>query len=88
MRKRKSVKHNNSEDILYEAVYAVEQQLKSEETIYVREFFEKLIEIGKSEKEAKEKIAEALLKEADYVHANKSEFSEERYKINLKEIIK
>ena len=88
MRKRKNVKDNSSSEILDEAVYAMEQHLHSEETKYVRECYEKLIEIGKNEKEAKEKIAEALLKEADYVHANKTEFSEERYKEYLEEMVR
>jgi hypothetical protein len=88
MRKVKNSKQNSSNEILEDALFAVEQQLQSEETKYVKECFEKLIETGKSEKEAKEKIAEALLKEADYVHANKTEFSEERYREYLKEIAK
>ena len=81
-------KSNSSSEIISDALFAVDQQLNSEETIYVRECFEKLINLGKSEKEAKEKIAAALLKEADYVHAKKVEFSEERYRENLNEIAK
>lgn len=88
MRKVKNKKQHSSNEILEDALFAVEQQLQSEETKYVKECFEKLIETGKSKKEAKEKIAEALLKEADYVHAKKVEFSEERYRENLNDILK
>ncbi len=76
-----------NKEIVNDAIFAVEQQLNSKETRYVREIYEIIVSRGVSEKEAKIKIASALLKEADYIHSNGGEFSEERYKNYLNELL-
>ncbi len=73
-------------EFLDDVLDAVEQQLNSKDTIYVKDCFEKLCSAGKSELEAKKIIAKELLKESDYIHKTKEEFSVERYKAGLEKL--
>lgn len=76
-----------NKEIIDDLIFAVEQQIESDETRYVKEIYDSLLKKGVSEKESKLMIGRALLREADYIHSKGGEFSQERYRDYLKELL-
>ena len=64
-------------------IAAVEQQLSSPATRYVKDAYDRLIKAGVEEDEAKEMIAEALAEETDAMFRGKREFDEKSYRLRL-----
>ncbi|MEM1082878.1 MAG: hypothetical protein AAGI48_02055 [Verrucomicrobiota bacterium] len=62
---------------------AVDQQIASPATRYVKDTFEKLIKAGLEESEAKERIAECLAEETDAMFRGNRSFDEKSYKSRL-----
>lgn len=79
---------NNEKDELAkeELIEAVHQQINSQDTVYVREIYERLLKIGYPANEAIEKIAEKLEQEVLEMVENEEDFKEDRYKIYLESI--
>lgn len=65
---------------------AVDSQLRDNEPICVPETYERLINLGYSEKQAKEMIAAVLVEEMYYVLKDKRKFDEESYRTKLNEL--
>ena len=62
-------------------------QLKLNSLLFVNETFDRLIKIGYTEKQVKEKMAAILLEEIYYVLKNQEVFNEERYKDGLSRLV-
>ncbi len=70
----------NDEDLIESLLPAVEQQLESPQTPYVRETFTRLVEKENlSPDTAKEMIATCLADESNRMYIDKREFDEQRY---------
>ena len=61
-------------------IAAVEQQLKSPATRYVKQTYDRLLKAGVDADEAKELIAECLAEESDAMFRGKREFDEKAYR--------
>lgn len=90
--KKKSTNTEHHEGMTFEEreklmLDAVEQQLQSEETIFVKETLNRLIATGVSDKDAKSKIVEKFIGEMYFVLQKHEEFNLERYKNSLIELI-
>ena len=68
---------------LADLLAAVEQQLASPQTPYVKKALERLTGLGMSEADAKELIAGALGEETDAMYRRKGGFDEKSYKARL-----
>lgn len=66
--------------------YAVEQQIESEETRFVKETYERLLKAGLNEKDAKTKIVEKFIEEMYFVLQKHQEFDINRYRKSLDNI--
>ncbi len=75
-----------NDDILPELLRAVEQQLLSAQTAYVKKTFDRLVKQGLEETEAKEQIAICLGEEMENVMRTKRGFDEKGYKEALAEL--
>jgi hypothetical protein len=62
---------------------AVDQQIASPATRYVKETYERLIKAGLGEADAKELIAECLAEETDAMFRGRREFDEKSYRSRL-----
>ena len=70
----------NNEDLIESLLPAVEQQLESSETPYVKQTFTRLVEEDSfSPDEAKEMIALCLAEETNRMFIDKREFDVQRY---------
>jgi polyhydroxyalkanoate synthesis regulator phasin len=76
-----------NKEIVDDLIFAVEQQIESTETKYVKDVYDTILKKGILENEAKLMIGRALLMEIDYIHSKGGEFSQERYKNYLKELL-
>lgn len=75
---------DSSADSFFEdLIAAVEQQLNSSSTRYVKETYDRLLKAGIDEDEAKERIAESLAEETDTMFRGKREFDEKSYRSRL-----
>jgi hypothetical protein len=64
-------------------IAAVEQQINSTSTRYVKETYERLIKAGVEDDEAKEMIAECLAEETDAMFRANREFDQNSYRSRL-----
>ncbi|MFC7337212.1 hypothetical protein ACFQY0_08485 [Haloferula chungangensis] len=74
---------SSADSFFSDLIAAVEQQLNSPATPYVKQTYERLIKAGVSEDEAKEMIAECLAEESDAMFRGKREFDEKSYRLLL-----
>ena len=65
----------------------VDDQLKMNEPACTRQTFDRLIELGSNEKEAKEKISAVLLEEMYYILKYKKKLDEQKYADKLNSLI-
>lgn len=70
-------------DLLPDLLLAVDQQLDSPQTPYVRKTLDRLIKAGLEEAEAKSQIALCLGEEMDQVLRKKRGFDEKSYRVSL-----
>jgi len=70
-------------DLLPDLLIAIEQQLASPQTPYVRKTFDRLVKLGLEETEAKTQIAVSLGEQMDEVIRTKKPFDENAYKAAL-----
>lgn len=70
-------------DILADLLHAVEQQLDSPQTRYVRKTFDRLTGLGLTGEDAKTQIALCLGEEMDEVARRKRAFDEKAYRAAL-----
>jgi len=68
------------DELMTDLLAAVEQQLESPQTAYVKEAFERIIATGVAENEAKKSIAEVLGVFTDRMLEEREPFDEEGYK--------
>lgn len=73
-------------DLLPDLLLAVEQQLSSAQTPYVRKTFDRLLKSGLTEDEVRKQIAVCLGEQMDEVFRTKRSFDENAYKEALKEL--
>lgn len=72
---------DSSADSFFEdLIAAVEQQLESPATPYVRATYDRLLKAGMDKDEAKERIAECLAEETDAMFRGNREFNEKAYR--------
>ena len=72
-----------NEEILPDLLQAIEQQLVSPQTTYVKKTLDRLVKLGLEETQAKEQIAICLGEEMDNVMRTKKGFDEKAYKTSL-----
>ena len=78
---------DSSADSFFEdLLHAVDQQLDSPSTRYVRETFDRLLKNDHSEDEARERIAECLAEESDAMFRSQRPFDEKSYRARLDEL--
>ncbi len=70
-------------DILPSLLQAVNEQLHSKETPYVRATLDRLLALGLSDEAAREEIADCLGEEMDAILGEKRGFSEKNYRALL-----
>lgn len=70
-------------EILQSLLLAVEQQLQSAQTPYVKKTYDRLLALGLSADAAREEIADCLGEEMDAILAEKRAFSEKNYRTLL-----
>lgn len=75
-----------NDDLFADLISAVEQQLASPQTPYVAKHFNRLVQQGLSEDEAKAQIAECLGEEMDQVLRTRKGFDEKAYKSALESL--
>ena len=75
-----------NEEILPDLLQAIEQQLVSPQTTYVKKTLDRLVKLGLEETQAKEQIAICLGEEMDNVMRTKKGFDEKAYKASLEEL--
>ncbi len=75
-----------SEELMPELLMAVEQQLESPATRYVRTTYDRLTRQGIEADEAKQQIALCLGEEMDRVQRSKRAFDEKAYRASLDEL--
>ncbi|BCX50188.1 conserved hypothetical protein [Haloferula helveola] len=69
-----------------ELLGAVDQQLESDSTPYVRKQYDRLTKAGLSDDEAREAIARCLAEETDRMYRSKKPFDEKAYRTSLEMI--
>ena len=74
---------STADSFFSDLIAAVEQQLNSPATRYVKETYDRLVELGIEEDAAKEMIAECLAEETDAMFRSKREFDEKSYRSRL-----
>lgn len=67
-------------------ISAVEQQLESKDTAFVRKVYEKLLDGGMTESEAKEAMAACLAEESDKMFRSQKPFDTDSYRRSLESI--
>ena len=72
-----------NDDLLADLLVAVEQQLASPQTPYVRKTLERLLKLGVEESEAKSQIAICLGEEMDNILESRGLFDETAYRSAL-----
>lgn len=70
-------------DILKGLLQAVDEQLRSPQTRYVKETYERLLALGQSDQQAREEIADCLGEELDDMLQKNRSFDETLYKKTL-----
>lgn len=75
-----------NEEILPELIQAVEQQIASPQTPYVKKTYDRLVKLGLEETRAKEQIAVCLGEEMEHVMKTKRAFDAKAYKEALEEL--
>lgn len=70
-------------DLLPDLLIAIEQQLASPQTPYVRKAFDRLVKLGIEETEAKTQLAVCLGEQMDEVLRTKKPFDEKAYRDSL-----
>jgi len=75
-----------SDDLMFDLLGAVEQQLASSQTPYVGKTLQRLLKAGLDEQEAKEQIALCLGEEMNRVMRTKRSFNETAYREALDEL--
>lgn len=75
-----------NEDLLPELLFAVDQQLASSQTKYVKKAYDRLLKLGLDETEAKTQIAICLGEQMDEVMRTKRPFNEAAYKESLEDL--
>jgi hypothetical protein len=73
-------------DLLPDLLIAVEQQLASPQTPYVRKTLDRLVKLGVGEEDAKTQIAICLGEQMDEVMRTKKPFDEKAYRAALEEL--
>jgi hypothetical protein len=73
-------------DLLPDLLIAIEQQLLSPQTPYVRKTLDRLVKSGLGEDEAKTQMAIALGEQMDEVLRTKKPFDEKAYRAGLEEL--
>jgi len=73
-------------EIIEQLIPAVEEQLTSKETPFVKKHFKRLLELGESEHEAKKMIALCLTDEANRLFIEQREFDTKRYQSMLENL--
>ena len=74
------------EDLLADLLKAVEQQLSSTDTPYVRKAFDRMVELGVEVMEAKTQIALCLGDQMDTILRSKRPFDEKAYQASLDQL--
>jgi hypothetical protein len=69
-----------------ELLHAVDQQLESNQTRYVRETYDRLIRAGLDDAEVREAIARCLAEESDRMFHSRKPFDEASYRTSLEMI--
>ncbi|HVJ45194.1 MAG TPA: hypothetical protein VM511_02335 [Luteolibacter sp.] len=75
-----------NEDLLPDLLLAVDQQLVSPQTKYVKKTYDRLIKLGLDDTEAKTQIAICLGEQMDEVLRTKKPFNEAAFKESLEEL--
>jgi hypothetical protein len=75
-----------NDDLLPDLLAAVEQQLISAQTPYVKKTFDRLLKLGLGEADAKHQIALCLGDEMDEVLRTKRPFDEKSYRSSLDDL--
>ena len=75
-----------NDDLLPDLLAAVEQQLISPQTVYVKKTLDRLVKLGLAEADAKHQIALCLGDEMDTVLRTKKAFDEKSYRESLSEL--
>ncbi len=70
-------------DILKGLLQAVDEQLRSPQTRYVKETYDRLLALGQSDEQAREEIADCLGEELDDMLQKNRSFDETLYKKSL-----
>jgi len=70
-------------DILKGLLQAVDEQLRSPQTRYVKETYDRLLALGQSDEQAREEIADCLGEELDDMLQKNRSFDETLYKKTL-----
>lgn len=73
-------------DLLPDLLIAIEQQLASPQTPYVRKTLDRLVKLGVEEADAKTQIAICLGEQMDEVMRTKKPFDEKAYRAALEEL--
>ena len=74
---------SSADSFFSDLIAAVEQQLASPSTAYVKNTYDRLIKAGADKNEAKELIAECFAEESDAMFRSKREFDEKSYRSRL-----
>ena len=74
---------SSADSFFADLIAAVEQQITSPSTPYVKQTYDRLIKAGIEADEAKEMIAECLAEESDAMFRSKREFNEKSYRSRL-----
>lgn len=73
-------------DILAGLMQAVDEQLQSPQTVYVKKTYERLLATGLTDAQVREEIADCLGEELDEMLEKKRAFSEKNYRALLDQL--